>query len=84
MNDLKAKTPAWKWVYNSPMRDGSGTVDVNGKTFSIFVENLISTKHRVAVHDGVEVARASSFPRLMRKLLKTYPAAPLASDLEGL
>ena len=65
------------WLNKSLMQDGSGTYLHHGVEFKIAVQDLVSTKHRVAFRDGKEVARANSFSRLLRKLDRLFPESEL-------
>lgn len=65
------------WLQKSPMQDGSGTYLYHGVEVKIIVDDLVSVKHRVAFLNGKEVARASTFPRLLRKLDNIFPAHDL-------
>lgn len=58
----------WRWLKKSGLQDGSGTIDVNGHTVRIVVQDLVTTKHRVAIVNGSEIARAGKFTVLIRKL----------------
>lgn len=62
------------WIEKSPVQDGSGTYSHRGEEFKIVVQDLVSTKHRVAFRGGKEIARASSFARLLRKLDQLSPS----------
>lgn len=57
-----------RWVAKSPMQDGSGIIELNGERYKIVVQDLISTKHRVAFQNGREIARAIKFTTLVRRL----------------
>lgn len=57
-----------RWIEKSPMRDGSGVIEVNSERYKIVVQDLISTKQRVAFQDGIEIARASKFTTLIKRL----------------
>ena len=61
------------WIEKSPMRDGSGIFRVNGVDYKIVVQDMISTKHRVAFLNGKEVARAGRFTLLVRRLEALEP-----------
>ena len=67
-------THEWKWIEKSPMQDGSGIIISNGVECKVVIQYLISTKHRVALIDGVEVARASKFTSMMKSLDKITSA----------
>lgn len=58
------------WIEYGPLRDGSGVYELNGIKYKIVVQDLVTVKHRIAFIDGKEIARASKFTVLVRKLLK--------------
>ena len=60
----------WAWIKQSPMRDGSGVIRhaETGRTVKVIVHDLVTTTHRVALEDGREVARASKFTTLLKRL----------------
>ena len=69
MTSKRTPMPDWNWISKSPMLDGSGVIQFGNRTFKIVVQDLVTTKHRVAfLPGGKEVARASTFLALLRKL----------------
>lgn len=58
------------WVEVSPLRNGSGTYRLNGKDYRIVIQDLVTTKHRVAFLGKKEVARATTFHTLIKRMKK--------------
>jgi hypothetical protein len=58
------------WVTISPMRDGSGVYRLNGKDYRIVIQHQVTVKHRVAFLGKKEVARATTFHTLIKRLKK--------------
>lgn len=61
------------WIEKSPMRDGSGIYRCNGVDYKIVLFDFVTTKQRVAFKDRKEVARASRFTTLIKRLKALSP-----------